>query len=191
MLNKKIKLVLASSSERRLSMLEKIGYKPLCVHNPNIKEEIIKGEKPSKYVVRMAEKKAKTAVKIYNDAYILGADTVIVSERNIIGKPKNYKDAYNILAKLSGKRHRVYGGICLISPKNNISIRTVVTQVNFRHISTNEIESYLKMDEWKDKAGSYGIQGHAAKFVKRINGNYDNIVGLSLADFYSMIKGLN
>ena len=172
-------------------MLKKIGYKPFCVHNPNINEEIIKGEKPSQYVSRMAEKKAKTVVKIYKEAYILGADTVIVSGRNIIGKPKNYKDAYNILVGLSGKRHRVYGGICLISPNNNISIRTVVTQVNFRYISTNEIESYLKMDEWKDKAGSYAIQGYAAKFVKRINGNYDNIVGLSLVDFYSMIKGLN
>ena len=171
-------------------MLKKIGYQPSHVHKPDIDESILKGETPYTYVSRLAEKKANSALALYKNTYILGADTIIFSGNKIIGKPKNYEDAYNILSRLSGKRHRVYGGICLISPAKNISIRTVVTRVNFRFISSNEIREYLSTNEWKDKAGCYAIQGNAAKFVKSINGNYDNVMGLSLVDFDSMIKGL-
>tara|TARA_B100000686_G_scaffold342408_1_gene421499 strand:+ start:7497 stop:8015 length:519 start_codon:yes stop_codon:yes gene_type:complete len=171
-------------------MLEKIGYKPSHVFHPNIDERILEGETPYTYVSRLAEKKANSALGLYKNSYILGADTIIFSGNKVIGKPKNYEDAYNILTRLSGKRHSVYGGICLISPSKNTSIRTVVTKVKFRFISSKEIQEYLSTDEWKDKAGCYAIQGYAAKFVKNINGNYDNVMGLSLVDFDSMIRGL-
>ncbi len=171
-------------------MLEKIGYKPAHVHHPNIDESVSNGETPLKYVSRLAEEKAMTALDLYKNAYILGADTVIVSGNKIIGKSKNHEEAFSILSKLSGKRHRVYGGICLISPTKKISIKTIITIVKFRIISFKEIQEYLSTNEWKDKAGCYAIQGYAGKFVKSINGNYDNVMGLSLIDFDNMIRGL-
>ena len=185
-----MKLILASSSDRRLSMLKKIGYNPDHIHHPNIDESIIDGESPSRYVCRLAEEKAKTALDLFKKSYILGADTAIVSGNRIIGKPKTVEEAFSILSKLSGKRHRVYGGVCLIAPSKKISIRKIITIVKFRAISHKEIQEYLLTNEWKDKAGCYAIQGYAAKFVKSINGNYDNVMGLSLVDFDSMIRGL-
>ena len=126
----------------------------------------------------------------YKNCFILAADTVIVSGGKIYGKAKTKIEALKILKILSGKRHKVYGGICVISPSNNISQRTIVTQVSFRSLEQREIEGYISSEEWKGKAGCYAIQGLASKFVKRINGNYDNIVGLSLIDADKMLKGL-
>jgi len=183
-------LVLASSSERRLSMLNRIGYKPDYVDPPNIDETINTNEKPKSYVNRLAYEKARSVSLRYKDSFILAADTVIVSGGKIYGKAETTIDAFKTLTTLSGKRHKVYGGICIISPSNNISLRTIVTQVSFRVIDKQEIENYISLGEWKGKAGCYAIQGEASKFVKRINGNYDNIMGLSLIDVDKMLKGL-
>jgi septum formation protein len=190
LINNKYKFVLASSSERRLSMLSRIGYKPDLVVSPNINESINTNEKPSKFVSRLALNKAEVISLRYKNCFILAADTVIVSGGKIYGKAKTKIEAFKTLKILSGKRHKVYGGLCVISPSNNISLRTIVTQVSFRLIEQREIENYLSSGEWKDKAGCYAIQGIASKFVKRINGNYDNIVGLSLIDADKMLKGL-
>ncbi|MDB9761281.1 Maf family protein [Alphaproteobacteria bacterium] len=190
MINNKYKFVLASSSERRLSMLSRIGYKPDLVVSPNINESINTNEKPSKFVSRLALNKAEVISLRYKNCFILAADTVIVSGGKIYGKAKTKIEAFKTLKILSGKRHKVYGGLCVISPSNNISLRTIVTQVSFRVLEQRDIESYLSSGEWKDKAGCYAIQGIASKFVKRVNGNYDNIVGLSLIDADKMLKGL-
>jgi len=171
-------------------MLSRIGYKPDLVVSPNINESINTNEKPSTYVNRLAFKKAEVISLKYNNCFILAADTVIVSGGKIYGKAKTKIEAFKTLKILSGKRHKVYGGVCVISPSNNILLRTIVTQVSFRVIEQREIENYLASGEWKDKAGCYAIQGIASKFVKRINGNYDNIVGLSLIDAANMLKGL-
>ena len=190
MIHNKYKFVLASSSERRLSMLNRIGYQPDLVVSPNVDESINGNEKPTAYVNRIALKKAESVSLSHKDSYILAADTVIVSGGKIYGKAKNKIEAFKILKSLSGKRHKVYGGICVISPSKNISLRTIVTQVVFRVLEQKEIESYLSSEEWIGKAGCYAIQGIASKFVKRVNGNYDNIVGLSLIDADKMIKGI-
>jgi len=171
-------------------MLSRIGYKPDTVEHPKIDEDINVNEKPSQYVKRLALKKAEAVSLKYQGCFILAADTVIFSGGKIFGKAETKIEAFKTLKLLSGKRHKVYGGICVISPSKNISLRTIVTQVCFRVLEQREIENYISSEEWKGKAGSYAIQGHASKFVKRINGNYDNIVGISLIDADKMLKGL-
>ena len=171
-------------------MLSRIGYKPDLVVSPNVNESIKANEKPSTYVSRLAFKKAEVVSLRYQNCYILAADTVIVSGGKIYGKAQTKIEALKTLKILSGKRHKVYGGVCVISPSNNISLRTIVTRVRFRVLEQREIENYISSDEWKGKAGCYAVQGIASKFVKSINGNYDNIVGLSLIDADNMLKGL-
>ena len=190
MITYKYKFVLASSSERRLNMLSIIGYKPDLVVSPNVDESINGNEKPRAYVSRLAFKKAEVVSLKYKNCFILAADTVIVSGGKIYGKAKTKIEALKTLKILSGKRHKVYGGVCVISPSKNISLRTIVTQVSFRMLEQKEIENYISSEEWKGKAGCYAVQGLASKFVKKINGNYDNIVGLSLIDADKMLKGL-
>ena len=171
-------------------MLSRIGYTPDLIVSPNVNESINSNEKPNIYVNRLAFKKAEVVSLRYKGCFILAADTVIVSGGKIYGKAKTKIEAFKTLKILSGKRHKVYGGLCVISPSNNISLRTIVTQVSFRSLEHREIEDYISSEEWDGKAGCYAIQGLASKFVKRINGNYDNIVGLSLIDADKMLKGL-
>jgi septum formation protein len=184
------KLVLASSSERRLLLLKRIGYVPDIVDAPEIDENIYINEKPDLYVKRIAREKAEKVSKKHKNSYIIAADTVIFSGAKIYGKAFNESDAFTILKKLSGRRHRVYGAICVISPNKNISLKVIITQVSFRVISDKEIEDYISEGEWEGKAGCYAIQGIASKFIKKINGNYDNVVGLSLIDVDKMLKGI-
>jgi septum formation protein len=184
------KLVLASSSERRLLLLKRIGYVPDIVDAPEIDENIYINEKPDLYVKRIAREKAEKVSKKHKNSYIIAADTVIFSGAKIYGKAFNESDAFTILKKLSGRRHRVYGAICVISPNKNISLKVIITQVSFRVISDKEIEDYISEGEWEGKAGCYAIQGIASKFIKKINGNYDNVVGLSLIDIDKMLKGI-
>jgi len=186
----KYKLVLASSSERRLMLLKRIGYIPDEIDVPDINEFIKQGEKPGQYVIRMARSKAEIVSRRHKNSYIIAADTVIFSGAKIYGKASNKEEALKILKQLSGKKHRVYGGICIISPNKNIVLRTIITHVSFRIITEKELDDYLDSEEWKGKAGCYAIQGMASKFVKRINGNYDNVVGLSVVDADKMLKGI-
>ena len=181
---------MASSSERRLLLLKRIGYVPDIVDAPEIDENIYINEKPGLYVKRIAREKAEKVSKKHKNSYIIAADTVIFSGAKIYGKAFNESDAFTILKKLSGRRHRVYGAICVISPNKNISLKVIITQVSFRVISDKEIKDYISEREWKGKAGCYAIQGIASKFIKKINGNYDNVVGLSLIDADKMLKGI-
>ena len=171
-------------------LLKRIGYIPDEIDAPDIDEFINHGEKPGPYVIRMARSKAEIVSRRHKNSYIIAADTVIFSGAKIHGKALNKEEALKTLKQLSGKKHKVYGGICIISPNKNIALRTIITQVSFRIINEEEIEDYLYSEEWKDKAGCYAIQGMASKFVKRINGNYDNVVGLSVIDADKMLKGI-
>ena len=171
-------------------LLKRIGYIPDEIDAPDIDEFTNHGEKPGPYVIRMARSKAEIVSRRHKNSYIIAADTVIFSGAKIHGKASNKEEALKILKQLSGKKHKVYGGICIISPNKNIALKTIITQVSFRIINQEEIYDYLLNDEWKDKAGGYAIQGIASKFVKRINGNYDNVVGLSVVDADKMLKGI-
>ena len=120
-------------------LLKRIGYIPDEIDVPDIDEFIKQGEKPGPYVIRMARNKAKIVSKRHKNSYIIAADTVIFSGAKIYGKASNKEEALKVLKQLSGKKHRVYGGICIISPNKNIALKTIITQVSFRIINQEEI----------------------------------------------------
>lgn len=135
-------------------------------------------ETPRELAGRLALAKAQAAAAAHPGAIILAADTVVGCGRRILDKPEDERAARACLKLLSGRRHRVYGGIAVISPNGKALTRLVMTQVMFKRLSDAEIDAYISSGEWRGKAGAYGIQGHAGSFVPWINGSYTNIVGL-------------
>ncbi len=170
--------VLASASPRRLHLLEQIGRKPDLVSPCDIDETPQAAETPRALAERLCRAKARVAAAAHPGALILAADTVVGAGRRILDKTDDEVRARKILELLSGRRHRVFGGVAVVSPKGKIASRVVVTQVAFKRLSGAEIDAYLATGEWRGKAGAYGIQGHAGAFVPWINGSYTNIVGL-------------
>lgn len=172
-------LVLASASLRRIEMLNKSGYRFEIV--PAEIEEIINEELAIEYAIEeLAYRKANSVFLSHQDKVVLAADTVVVYDDIILGKPRDNDDAKAMLKLLSGKTHRVITGVCVIS-KNKIDKVHEVTLVTFHSLSDDQVEEYLIHDEAYDKAGSYAIQGFASKFVKTIEGDYHNVVGLPLS----------
>ena len=161
-------------------MLAQIGVIPDEIIPANLDETPLRAESPRKYACRMAVAKAQTLAIQYEQAIILAADTVVACGRRILPKAENEAQARFCLNLLSGRRHRVYGGVCLILPGGAMRIRLVQTVVTFKRISALEIEHYLAGEEWCGKAGGYAIQGWAEALVQRISGSYSNIVGLPL-----------
>lgn len=184
-----MKLVLASASPRRLDLLRQIGIAPADVCPADIDETPFKEEQPSVYALRMAVSKAKTVAASQKDCFVLAADTVVACGRRILPKAETEKDAEMCLNLLSGRRHVVYGGICLISPDGKISTKIVKTAVVFSRLHAADKRRYLDGGEWKGKAGGYAIQGQAALFVREIIGSYTNVVGMGLYETGVLLKG--
>ncbi len=174
-------LVLASQSPRRAEILRQAGI-PFTVRTAAVDETPLAREKPEDYVKRVAEMKA-LAVQAAPDEIVLGADTTVVIDGEMLAKPEDEADARRMLAILSGRRHEVMTGICL---KRGIEVIRdwAVTQVWFGRMSEREIEAYIESGEPMDKAGAYAIQGLASKFIERIDGCYFNVVGLPVAMVY-------
>ena len=145
------------------------------------------GEAPQAVAARLADAKAEAAAKLRPDGIILAADTVVACGRRTLPKSETPEQARACLELLSGRRHRVYGGI-VVRGQGKITRRTVMTVVTFKRLSNAEIESYVASGEWKGKAGGYGIQGRAAMFVASINGSYTNIVGLCVHTVGKMLE---
>lgn len=175
------KIILASSSPRREEMLNKYKLNPI-IFPSEIDEKIIQGESPIQIAMALAFEKCFWASNHFkNSEVIIGADTIVVLEGNIIGKPKNEEDAFNILKTLSGKIHSVITGVCIIKANSNIKIIDYeTTEVEFRNLSDDQIIRYINTKEPIDKAGAYGIQGYGQILVKKIDGCYSNVVGLPL-----------
>ena len=184
------RLVLASTSPRRLDLLFQIGIKPKAVVDPKIIEHTKQNERPERLVRRLSKEKAEAVFKKHKGVWILAADTVVVCGKRKIGKPSNADQARKILKLLSGRRHYVYGGICVLDPVGSIHLRCVKTLVTFKRLQFNEIESYIESGEWLDKAGGYAIQGRGTLFVKKIQGSYSNVVGLPLFETNMLLMGL-
>ena len=184
-------LVLASASPRRRELLAQIGLSP-TVMVADIDETPQKREKPQPYALRMASEKV-LKVRDQNaetvNHFVLAGDTVVACGQRILPKTEDEASARACLALLSGRRHRVYGGIALISPNGNLRTRLVTSTVRFRMLGQNDIDSYIATGEWHGKAGGYAIQGIAALFVQQISGSYSNIVGFSLFDVAAMLGG--
>lgn len=182
-------LILASSSPRRAALLEQIGVVPDKIIAAQIDETPRRGELPRDLAQRLAREKALAIAKDHPDSFVLAADTVVACGRSILEKAVNKAEELRFLALLSGRRHRVIGGVALACPGGKITCRTIETMVQFKKLGKAEIEDYISSGEWQDKAGGYAIQGRAGAFVKFIGGSYSNVVGLSLYDTMQMLKG--
>lgn len=179
-----MKLVLASKSPRRSEILKNAGI-DFTVRVADADETIPDGAKPQDAVVFLAARKAM-AVPRAEDELVLGADTVVVLDDKILGKPKDQDDAYNMIKALSGRVHSVFTGVCAIG--NGVSMKfSEETKVEFLPLADDEINTYIGTNEPYDKAGAYGIQGLASKFIRGIEGDYFNVVGLPMSRIYEKI----
>jgi septum formation protein len=183
-------LILGSASPRRLELLKQIGITPAAVDAPHIDEAALKGELPAAYARRIALAKLDAVAPRHPDAFVLAADTVVALGRRILPKAEDAATARKCLELLSGRRHKVIGGIAIAAPGGRRALRVVSSGVVFKRFDATEVERYIESGEWHGKAGGYAIQGLAAAYVTDIAGSYSNIVGLSLADSYAMLTGL-
>jgi septum formation protein len=183
------KLILASASPRRLDLLRQAGIEPDLVVPADIDETPLKAETPDKHALRLAIGKAKAVAPSHPGAFILAADTVVGCGRRILPKAEDEATAARCLELISGRRHRVLGGIALIAPDGRIGTRLVESAVIFKRLSKAETASYLASGEWHGKAGGYAIQGHAAAYIRFMSGSYSNVVGLSLYDVHQLLTG--
>lgn len=186
-----IRLILASNSPRRRELLENAGFE-FDVQPSEIEEFPLPGEAPEAYARRLAQDKAlSVAASSAPGSIVLGADTVVAIDGEILEKPAGAPDAARMLRTLSGHTHRVITGICLVrAPENVLACTHETTAVTFRYLSEEEIESYVASGEPFDKAGGYAIQGLASRFVTRIEGCYFNVVGLPIPMVYEIVKSI-
>lgn len=176
------RLILASASPRRSALLSQIGLTfeifPSEIDEPTPEKDFT----PEEVTQKLASLKARVVAERYSEGLVIGADTLVLFKKQLLGKPKNKADAKLMLSRLSGKSHKVITGMALIDVKKKTEKTwSEVTKVYFRNLCNSEIDNYIQTGEASDKAGSYGIQGRGAAFVKRIDGCYFNVVGLPLA----------
>lgn len=179
--------ILASASPRRLALLEQAGIVPDEVIAAGIDETPRKAEQPAVYAERIAAEKAAFVAAKHPDAVVLAADTVVACGRRILPKAEDEATAKRCLTLLSGRRHRVYTAVCVVSG-GKVKAKLVMTQVKFSRLTADEIKAYAQSGQWHGKAGGYAIQGHAESFIPWINGSYSNVVGLPLAETCQMLK---
>lgn len=190
MIMEKKKIILASASPRRRELLEQAGlvYEVM----PSSVEERVAFEDPGLVVEDLAAKKAEDVAKNVEDGIVIGADTVVALDGEILGKPKDDEDAFRMLSAMQGKAHTVYTGVSIVvkeeKEKKEVKIFSVATKVFMYPLEEKEIRAYIATKEPSDKAGAYAIQGKAAVFVEKIEGDYNNVVGLPLSRVYREIR---
>jgi len=182
------RFILASASPRRSELLKQLGLKfdviPSCID-----ELTRENETPVEHVRRLATAKAKELAELYPEAWVIGADTIVVVKGDLLGKPANESEARTMLGKLSGCIHLVHTGISVLRKSAEVDLSEVVTsEVIFKDIAPEEIDWYVKTDEPYDKAGGYALQGKGAFFIKEIHGSYTNVIGLPLCEAINLLK---
>ncbi|MFD1300271.1 Maf-like protein [Methylobacterium marchantiae] len=189
------RLVLASASPRRLALLQQVGIEPDALLPADVDETPHKSEAPRELARRLARAKLDVAGDAarrrddMRDSYIVSADTVVAVGRRVLPKAELADEAADCLRLLSGRQHRVYTAVCVLSPKGNRRERVVETRVRFKRLSGRDIESYVASDEWRGKAGGYAIQGLAGAFVVKLVGSHSAVVGLPLYETISLLEG--
>ena len=189
------KLVLASGSPRRVSLLNQTGIDPDALRPANIDETPLRGELPRACANRLARAKAEIALQQVRaddelkGAFILAADTVVAVGRRILPKAEMIDEAAQCLRLLSGRNHRVHTSVCLVTPREAFRQRLIETRVRFKRLSPDDIETYLASGEWRGKAGGYAAQGIAGSFIVKIVGSYSNVVGLPLYETTTLLSG--
>lgn len=185
------RLILASRSPRRAELLAQVGIVPEAVIPTDVDETPKPRELPRALAARLAEEKARAAaarVPSGTPFVLLAADTVVACGRRVVPAPETEAEARKGLELLSGRRHRVFGGIAVLAPDGRLRTRVVETAVAFKRLEKREIESYLGSGEWRGRAGGYAIQGLAAAFVRWIQGSYSNVVGLPLFETVALLR---
>lgn len=183
------KVILASGSPRRKELLTLAGV-DFTVKTADTDETYSEDLMPDEVVKLLATKKARAVAELEKDAIIIGADTVVSVDNKILGKPKDYDEAFSMLSSLSGRSHFVYTGVCLIDGEKETAF-SQKTEVEFYELSKKEIDDYIKTGDCIDKAGAYGIQSKGCTLVKKIDGDYFNVVGLPVAETVRKLKELN
>ena len=186
-----IPFILASGSPRRKQLLSQIGLE-FTVIPSDVDEDFTLDLPPEAFTEHWAREKAKSVAKIHPDSLIVGADTIVVLDGNILGKPKDKKDSFNMLQSLSGKTHEVITGVSFISLEQELDHTfNERTLVSFNTLSDRDINSYIDIYNPLDKAGSYGIQDWFSVHIHRVEGCYYNVMGLPLSSFYSYFKSVS
>ena len=189
-----MKIILASTSPRRQELL-KLIVEDFEIASPKFDEDSVKDKSPKKLVEKLSIGKASAVFeKAVGDWCVIGADTIVVLGDEVLGKPKNKDDAKNMLRKLSGTKHDILTGVCVLIRRGEVESKLSFvekTTVNMINLTDEEIESYVDTKEPLDKAGSYAIQGKASKFIEGIKGNYHNIVGLPVCSLYKVLREEN
>lgn len=181
-------IILASASPRRKEILENTNIK-FDIISSSIEELVLDGESPCQMVMRLAFEKGIDIASKYKSNLVISADTIVVLDDNVLGKPKDEEEARQMISNLSGRTHQVITGISLINLENNKKIIDyVVSNVKFKKLSKDDINDYIKTKESLDKAGAYGIQGYGAILVEEIQGDYFNIVGLPISKLSDLLK---
>lgn len=180
--------ILASASPRRREILQSVGlnFKIIPAH---VNEDYIAGESPYKHVRRLSRDKAMAVAEKHQDAWVLGADTIVVIDGIILGKPQNKTQAKNMLKKLSGREHKVFTCFTIIHMESVVcETKVVQSAVQFKIISPDEMNWYIACDEPYDKAGGYALQGKGSYFIQSIRGSYTNVIGLPLCEVLEILK---
>lgn len=177
--------ILGSGSPRRQELLGQLGVHDLQVCPPDIDETPLRGEKPRAYCMRIANGKLD-AIAAQPDDIVLCADTTVAVGRRILGKPKDAQEAAQFLALMSGRRHTVITAVCVKRGAQRWA-RDVVTTLKMKRLTNTEISAYIATGDWQGKAGGYGIQGEASKFIPWLQGSYTGVVGLPLAETYGLL----
>jgi septum formation protein len=180
-------LILASASPRRLELLQQAGI-DFEVHPAHISEQRKPGEASLAYALRLAEEKARAVAQRFPGRYVLGADTIVIADEHLLEKPLDHADAVRMLRILSGRAHQVTTAVSLVKPNGQSDTRSCNTRVFFRTLDDEEIQRYVASNEPMDKAGAYAIQGGAASFADRMEGEYSNVVGLPLPLVAEMLR---
>lgn len=183
-----MRLILASASPRRADLLRAAGFS-FDVRPAHVDESVLQGEDPLTHVSRLAATKAAAAATAAADEVVLGADTVVVVDGDILGKPQHDEDARRMLRRISGRAHEVITGVCL-QQAGRRATGTASTVVHFSPLTEEDLAWYVASGEPHDKAGAYGIQGLASRFVERIDGSYANVVGLPVALVARLLRDL-
>lgn len=186
-------LVLASASPRRVELLKRIGVIPDAIVPASLDETPQSGEMPAIYAQRMAVEKAETVGKQYSDAVVLAADTVVAVGRRILPKAEDPVTARACLKLLSGRRHRVFGGLAVLRATQpdgtrQLHQRVVQSTVTFKRFEESEIDRYIDTGDWEGKAGGYAIQGYAEGLIRFLGGSYSNVVGLPLFEVRQILR---
>ncbi len=182
------RFILASASPRRIELLGLLGLS-FDVMPSHVNEAFVKGETPRDHVLRLSEEKVQTASALHPEAWVMGADTIVVINGVVLGKPRLPDEARDMLGKLSGQIHTVFTGFTVVKKNAGILVRDAIeSSVLFREIPEDEMTWYIQSHEPYDKAGGYAVQGMGAFFIKEIHGSYTNVMGLPLCEVVDVLK---